>query len=189
DKPSPFSQYVNDLSPTENKVVQDYFARLRAAMLDCLAESDIPLEVRQTSARWALQCGMIFLDIAISEFSPDRLRGYGPVDPSAAAQVIKVQQTVQRLVERVAAYLRQGAGHDLSQRLARLEASHADMGILPVLEKAITRWGLVEFRPQLDLIVRRLESPQFEIAVFGRVSSGKSSLLANRQHIATILPT
>ncbi len=177
ERPSPFSQYVNDLSPTERKVVQDYFARLRAAMLDCLRESDIPLEVRQTSARWALQCGMVFLDIAISEFSPERLRGYGSVDPSAAAQVVKVQQTVRRLVERIAAYLRQGAGHDLAQRLTRLEASHADVGVLPVLEKVITRWGLVEFRPQLDLIVRRLEAPQFEIAVFGRVSSGKSSLL------------
>jgi GTP-binding protein EngB required for normal cell division len=46
-----------------------------------------------------------------------------------------------------------------------------------VLERVITGRGLVEFRPQLDLIVRRLESPEFEIAVFGRVSSGKSSLL------------
>jgi GTP-binding protein EngB required for normal cell division len=177
DRPSPFSPYVNDLSPTESKVVQDYFARLRAAMLDCLRESDIPLEVRRTSARWALQCGMVFLDIAIAEFSPDRLRGYGPVDPSAAAQVVKVQQGVRRLVERVAAYLRQGAGQDLSQRLARLEASRADVGTLPLLEKVITRWGLVEFRPQLELIVRRLEDPEFEVAVFGRVSSGKSSLL------------
>jgi GTP-binding protein EngB required for normal cell division len=39
----------------------------------------------------------------------------------------------------------------------------------------------VEFRPVLDAIVRRLEAPQFEIAVFGRVSSGKSSLL---NHVA-----
>jgi len=177
DRPSPFSQYINDLSPTESKVIQDYFARLRAAMLDCLRESDIPLEVRQTSARWTLQCGMIFLDIAISEFSPERLRGYGPVDPSGAAQVVKVQQSVRRLVERVAAYLRQGLGHDLPQRLARLDGSGANIGTLAVLEKVITRWGLVEFRPQLDLIVRRLEAPEFEIAVFGRVSSGKSSLL------------
>jgi GTP-binding protein EngB required for normal cell division len=40
---------------------------------------------------------------------------------------------------------------------------------------------LVEFRPALEAIVRRLEAPQFEIAVFGRVSSGKSSLL---NHVA-----
>jgi predicted GTPase len=35
----------------------------------------------------------------------------------------------------------------------------------------------VELRPRLSMIVERLESNRFEIAVFGRVSSGKSSLL------------
>ena len=42
--------------------------------------------------------------------------------------------------------------------------------------------GFVEFRPTLTMIVDRLEAKSFEIAVFGRVSSGKS-LLLNR-HIA-----
>ena len=41
----------------------------------------------------------------------------------------------------------------------------------------VTRWQLVEFRPAIEMIVSRLESPSYEIAVFGRVSSGKSSLL------------
>src|SRR5204862_427290 len=31
DRPSAFSEYGNDLSPTEAKVVQDYFARIRTA--------------------------------------------------------------------------------------------------------------------------------------------------------------
>ncbi len=48
---------------------------------------------------------------------------------------------------------------------------------MKLLERIITKHGLVEFRPLLDMIVSRLESPEFEIAVFGRVSSGKSSLL------------
>ena len=49
------------------------------------------------------------------------------------------------------------------------------------LEEIVARWQLLEFRPTLDMIVCRLEQPRFEIAVFGRVSSGKSSLL---NHIA-----
>jgi hypothetical protein len=110
DRPSPFSQYANDLSTAERQTVEDYFARLRAAMADCLREAEIPLEVRQSSARWVLQCGMTFVDIAISECSPEGMRGYGPVDPAAAAQVVKVQQSVRRLVEEIAAYLRQGQG-------------------------------------------------------------------------------
>jgi GTP-binding protein EngB required for normal cell division len=174
---SPFSQYVNDLSPTERRVVQDYFNRLRSTMRGCLQEADIPLEVHRTSLRWSLQCGMIFLNIAVAEISPDRLRGYGPLDADGKVQALKIQQELTRLIDRIANYLRQGLGQDLPQRLARLEAAPANVEMLQVLDRIITRWGLVEFRPQLDLIVRRLEAPRFEIAVFGRVSSGKSSLL------------
>jgi GTP-binding protein EngB required for normal cell division len=109
--------------------------------------------------------------------SPDRLRGYGSLDAAEKVHAVKIQQELTRLIDRVATYLRQGLGHDLPQRLARLEAAPAGVQTLQLLDKVITRWGLVEFRPQLELIVRRLEVPQFEIAVFGRVSSGKSSLL------------
>ena len=60
-KPTPFSGYVNDLSPTEAKVVQDYFARVRTAMLEHLRESEIPLDIRPTSLRWAIDIGTSFI--------------------------------------------------------------------------------------------------------------------------------
>ena len=44
---SPFSQYANDLSPTEGRVLLDHFARIRAAMLAHLEELAIPVEVRK----------------------------------------------------------------------------------------------------------------------------------------------
>ena len=72
-------------------------------------------------------------------------------------------------------------GHDLPERLARLQAAPGSVAMLRLLDQIVMRWQLVEFRPTIDTIVQRLESPQFEIAVFGRVSSGKSSLL---NHIA-----
>src|SRR5947208_1418972 len=58
---SPFAQYINDLSPTEAKVVRDYFDRLRARMLACLEEAGIAVDVQRTSVRWGLQVGMTFL--------------------------------------------------------------------------------------------------------------------------------
>jgi GTP-binding protein EngB required for normal cell division len=184
---SPFSQYVNDLSPTEGKVIRDYFARIRTTMLACVHEGGIPLEVRRTSVRWALQCGMTFLNIAVADMGPERLRGYGPLAEAARPELLKVQQDLNRLIDRAAAYLQQGLGRDLAERLARLEASRAGTGALTVLNRVIDRWRLVEFRPLLDTIVQRLEAPQFEIAVFGRVSSGKSSLL-NRVAGMDVLP-
>jgi GTP-binding protein EngB required for normal cell division len=180
-RPSPFSQHVNDLSPTEAKVVGDYFARIRTAMLAHLRECDIPLDVRPTSRRWALQCGISFVGITIDEMRPEKLRGYGDLDEAERARVLKIHDDLERLIDRVGAYVRQGQGRDLAQRLARLDASPASRDTLDALERITSRWRLVEFRPALDMIVGRIESPSFEVAVFGRVSSGKSSLL---NHIA-----
>ena len=67
---SPFNELVNDLSPTESKVVQDYFARVRSTLLAYLRELGIPLETRRTSLRWVLQTGVTFLHVCVSELSP-----------------------------------------------------------------------------------------------------------------------
>ncbi len=174
---SPFSQYGNDLSPTEGRVVQDSFARIRTTMHSCLEEAGIPLEVRRTSLRWALQCGMTFLHIAVADMGPERLRGYGPLDAAGQAATLKIQQDLTRLIDRVGTYVYQGLGRDVAERLARLETAPVSAATLTVLDRVILHWQLVEFRPLLDTLVRRLEAPQFEVAVFGRVSSGKSSLL------------
>ncbi len=177
ERPSAFSEYVNDLSPTEAKVVQDYFARIRTAMLNHLRELAIPLEIRRTSLRWAIQCRIGSVSITVNELRPSRLRGYGAPAPEASDRCTKICQDLGRLVDHLTAYLRQGLGRDLHERLTRLDAVFVGAGALAQLEKTVTRWQLVEFRPALELIVSRLENPCFEIAVFGRVSSGKSSLL------------
>ncbi len=178
---SPFFQYVNDLSPTERKVIQDYFGRIRETMRTLLHDAGISLEVHRTSLRWALQGGLIFLDSAVSELAPERLTGYGQLSAEGRAQAERIQHELHRLIDRATAYLRQGLGRDLGQRLARLDAAPGDAKQLQMIDGILTRRGLVEFRPLLDQIVRRMEQPRFETAVFGRVSSGKSSLL---NHIA-----
>ena len=46
-----------------------------------------------------------------------------------------------------------------------------------LIEQLVTRHGLVEFRVRIDSLASRLEDNNLEVALFGRVSSGKSSLL------------
>ena len=71
----------------------------------------------------------------------------------------------------------EGSREDLEARLQRLGQAGADVGQVKILERIINRHGFVEFRPTLSMIIDRLETRSFEIALFGRVSSGKSSLL------------
>jgi GTP-binding protein EngB required for normal cell division len=176
-KPTPFSGYVSDLSPTEAKVIQDYFTRIRTAMLAHLHESEIALDVRTTSLRWTIDVGISFIGINVAELGPKKLRGYGPLEEKAFAEAAKFQHDLERLVDQAATYIRQGLGRDLSQRISRLGEAQVGATTLSELEKIVTKWQFVEFRPAIEMIVSRLESPSFEIAVFGRVSSGKSSLL------------
>jgi GTP-binding protein EngB required for normal cell division len=58
-----------------------------------------------------------------------------------------------------------------------LERTGDEIGLLKRLERVVNQHGLVEFRSALSMILDRLESKALEIALFGRVSSGKSSLL------------
>jgi hypothetical protein len=167
---SPFSQNVGDLSPSECRVVRDHFARIRSAMHAHLSELGIPLEVRKASVRWSLQANLMHIQVAVDDMGPRRLEGYGPLEPGGQAAVASIQDDLTRLLDRVRGYIGQGLGRDLSGRLERLDSTRVSVGALVALERIITRWRLVEFRPALEMIVSRLEKPCFEIAVFGRVS-------------------
>ena len=184
--PLPSPEYVNDISTTEAKVVQDYFARIRTAMFGHLKELDIPLDIRRMSRRWAIQTTLQFISIAIAELRPSKLRGYGELRQEAPSLITKTCEDLDRLIDQVMAYLRQGLGSDLRGRLSRLGEAHVGVETLAKMEKVVARWQLVEFRSAIEMIVNRMENPCFEIAVFGRVSCGKSSLL---NHIAGSMPS
>jgi GTP-binding protein EngB required for normal cell division len=175
--PSPLSAQVRDLSPTESRVVRDHVARIRAAMTAHLQELAIPLEIRRKSLRWSVETSLIHLQTIVDDMGSGRMAGYGPLDSSGQAIIARIQDDLTRLFDRACANVRQRLGRDLASRLARLDATQASIERLAALERIVTRWQLVEYRPTLEMIVSRLEKPCFEIAVFGRVSSGKSSLL------------
>jgi GTP-binding protein EngB required for normal cell division len=65
----------------------------------------------------------------------------------------------------------------LEAHLEQMARAGADVRLPQILERIVNDHGFVEFRPTLSMIVDRLETKTFEVALFGRVSSGKSSLL------------
>jgi len=107
-RPSALNQYIHDLSPTETEVVEDYFARIRSTMVSCLEEHGIPVEMHRVSLRWSLQTTVEFLSVAVAEVGPNRLRGYGKLDAAGRQEIESIQQELNRLLNHVAAYLRNG---------------------------------------------------------------------------------
>jgi GTP-binding protein EngB required for normal cell division len=174
---TPFPKYVLDLSPAQIKVVEDHIARLRAQLVRVLAGQDIVVDPPRISAVHSLRTALGFAEIAIEELRPESLKGYGQVPKEAAEDLNGIVSELQALVTRFDRYLAEEHGQDLRAKLEAVQASPDLKPLLGRLEEIITRHGLVEFRPTLTMILDKLTDPSFEIAVFGRVSAGKSSLL------------
>jgi GTP-binding protein EngB required for normal cell division len=174
---SPFPQYQVDVTPAQGKVIQDYIARIRAQMLRVLEGQQIAVPGPQFGAIHCIRVTLAFVRIALTEIGPTYMRGSGEVSASLAADLNGLVTELNTLVDKLNAYLVQGFGQDLGVRLAKLDWAGDQAALLRKIERIISTHGLVEFRSKLALILDRLETRRFEIAVFGRVSSGKSSLL------------
>ncbi len=174
---SPFPRYRADLSPVQIKVVQDYIARIRAQMIQVLKSRGISPPERRVGATHAIRVNLEFTTIAFDDCRPAALRGYGEVPESAIPELDGLLEEMRSLVRKLITYLAQDVGQDPKARLQRLESTTDEIALLKTLEPIINERGLVEFRPALSIILDKLESHNFQIALFGRVSSGKSSLL------------
>jgi GTP-binding protein EngB required for normal cell division len=174
---SPFPKYKAPLSLAQTKVVADYLARIRTQMLHVVESQGIPSPEPKFESIRSIRVALAFVRIAFQECTADRMRGYGEVPPSKIRELNGLVEEMVSAADKLDAYLAQGLGQDLEGRLKRLEQAGGDVDLVTILERIVNTHGLVEFRSTLSMIVDRLETKTFEIALFGRVSSGKSSLL------------
>ena len=174
---SPFARHVKDAIPVQQKVVSDYVARIRATMRAALEARKIDLPRPEVSAIWASRTALHYAEIAVEELGPEYMRGYGEISEEAARDLNGMVSQLLDLLNQVESYLAQGSSRDLHARLKRFERITAEVRLLGELERVITAHGLVGLRGTLEALLERLESNDFEVGVFGRVSCGKSSLL------------
>ncbi len=172
-----FPQYAPDLSPAQRRVIEDYIGRIRAQLIRVLDGQGMERPPADIPVSRSLHVNLTFVDIATEELKPEYMSGYGEVPPAAAVELNGIAGELQGLVRQLDQYLMRGSRENLQERLERLEQTGDEIPVLKKLESVISDHGLVEFRSTLSMILDRLEDNSFEIAIFGRVSSGKSSLL------------
>src|SRR6058998_3857502 len=175
--PSPFRRHSDDTTPIQRKVTHDYIVRVREAMRRVMEELNIPPPEPHSGAVWAAAINLMYCSISLNELTPKRMRAYGPLSPEAADRLDGIRAELDGLVAKLRSYLGKGAGGDLQQRLQQLGKTGDEIHLLSEMERIVTAHGLVEFRGTLSMLLDRMESAAFEVGVFGRVSSGKSSLL------------
>ena len=135
---------------------------------------------------WVIRTSLTSLDIDLEELDPDGLRGYGALDPDSARELAWAVGETRRLVSQLHSFLAT-TRNGQAIRLTGTGLDSLPERVMDSLGKIIARHRLVEFLPGLNSIIRKVKSHRFEIAVFGRVSSGKSSLI-NRLLGIKLLP-
>jgi GTP-binding protein EngB required for normal cell division len=183
---SPFGRYANDLAPAEQGLVRDYVARVRTQLLRMLEGQGLSPTPSRIGLRYSLLTRLGFVDIAVEELKPHYMVGYGTVAPEAETALNGIVEELHGTVRQLTRYLSVDRTEGLRARLERL-GGVADVGLLDTLEAIIAKYGLVEFRVALSTVLDTLERRGLELAVFGRVSTGKSSLL-NRLLGHDVLP-
>jgi GTP-binding protein EngB required for normal cell division len=175
--PSPFPRYRVDVNPAQVRVLEDYIRRFRTQLVQTMAWQNMKPEPPDIPATHAVLTNLAFVDIAVEELKPNYMRGSGAVPEDAVQELNGIVHELRSLITGMERYLKQELTTDLEKRLLRLEGSGLDVNLLRLIEQIVTRNGLVEFRPRIDALASRLEDDSFELALFGRVSCGKSSLL------------
>lgn len=174
---SPFSPLVPDAAPIQHRVVSDYAQRVRGLMATALQRLDIPLRPPTIPATRSAFTHVMFAEVDIEDIDPKRMQGYGDLPPEDSRALEATNAEILALLGQIHVYLEAGAAADLDARLAQISAPTGLQSLLQELVRVVTAHGLVAFRPALESLVEASERGSFEIAVFGPVSSGKSSLL------------
>ena len=183
-----FPKYKDPLSPVQARVIRDYLKRIRQQILRVLSDLQIPLPEATFDSTHSIRVTLQFVEIALEEVAPERLKGFGTVPPSLAPRLAGGLQEIRGIVRQIDSYLVGSADADLSSRLLQLTDTGENTRLLQRLAQIIERHRLIEFRAPLFQLVEKMESPAYEMAFFGRVSAGKSSLL-NQMIGRDLLPT
>jgi GTP-binding protein EngB required for normal cell division len=174
---SPFPKFRPDVPLQQARLIRGQLSRFRDHLARVLASVGIQHPGAQFSSLHSIRVTLTFIRIAVQEMAPEHLRGYGDLTAEATSELRGLCTELEGLIDGLERNLALGAAVDLQARLERLQQTTHEVELLRLLDRIITEDELAEFRAPLLSLVERLESPRFEIAVFGRVSSGKSSLL------------
>jgi GTP-binding protein EngB required for normal cell division len=172
-----FPQYRPDVTPVRHQCIEDYIAQIRSRLIQVLKSTNIPIEQPKVSVSKAVSVRLTAISISVDELRPSYMKGYGSLNSESESELNGIVGEMQAVVKQLHQFLNETGGQNITERLSRLQQEDNNLTLLSRIEDVVTRLGLVEFRGIIASILDRAEDKQFEIAVFGRVSSGKSSLL------------
>jgi GTP-binding protein EngB required for normal cell division len=184
---SPFSTRLADATPVQQRVIADYAEQLRTVMHSLLKRQQIAPPHPNASAVQAARNALDRAIVAAEELGPRYMCGYGSLSDELEGELNRIVSALLDRLDTMRGFLESKEADDLDARSTRPGPRQPAGALLRELARAIDRHRLSDLRPSLDALTERCERQDVEIAVFGRVNSGKSSLL-NRFLGTQLLP-
>ena len=165
-----FPRYRDFPATTRIDALHTHQARLRAAMRRFMDTHRIsyPGDTIIEAAR-GYEARLALVRNAAYELRPRYLLGYGPLDGDD-------EQACRAFAAELGMLLDTMAG-ELRREPLRLPADGSGDALLDLLAGIVERHRLLEYRSRVETLLTREQGDRIEIAVLGRVSSGKSSLI------------
>ena len=113
----------------------------------------------------------------MAALEPARLSSHGDVRAEEARELHALSSELTASLDRLDAYLAEGPNESFNARMLRIGAGNAWEPQVREIQRIVNTYDLSGFRGSVDALEARLADPALEIAVFGRVKAGKSSLL------------
>ena len=174
---SPFSPHHADVTPTQHHLIAQKARSVRTAMQAILARHQITLPRPIQSAAQVCRSAINQAVIAIEGLGPGYVSDHGPVSDEIEAELNRIVSELIDMVLAMENHLSPRMDIDVFDRLARLDQRRPAVRSLMELGRSVDAHHLTHLRIPLEALVDRLEADDFEIAVFGRVNAGKSSLV------------
>lgn len=174
---SPLSRRLGDVTPIQQQLVAHDAERLRVAMCALLARYKIRLPLPTSSALQVARAALDRALVATEALAPSYMYAYGALSDDLEAELNRIVTQVLDLVDSMRESLTPAADGALHTRLEQLAETPCKDALLKELGRLIDAHELTQLRAPLEDLVERLETNDFEITVYGRTNSGKSSLL------------
>jgi GTP-binding protein EngB required for normal cell division len=165
-----FPRYADYPEPQRIAALRTHLARLRSSMrrfMDAhgIAHAGLPT----IDAAWSFETRMALARNAVYELRPSYVRGHGPLDAQGEQDCRALAAELGLLLDDV--------GRELRRQPLRLPEGEAVDSLLGRLVAAIERHHLFELRGEVQNLLQPRKHGRVEVAMLGRVSSGKSSLI------------
>ncbi|PWK89739.1 dynamin family protein [Fulvimonas soli] len=163
-----FPRYADPPEPRRVAALRAHLERLRSAMrrfMDAhgMARPNLPA----VDASWAFETRMALARNAVYDLRPGYMRGYGALDEEGERDCRALAAELGLLLDDI--------GRELRRQPLELPAGVDRGGLLALLAEIVARHHFFELREALRRLLAGGET--VEVAVLGRVSSGKSSLV------------